>query len=145
VTAICLNAWWIRRQDGGKIYDDQYYNWYFKELSDKVRIVYLTDRETSPVIQESLSPIEIDGFWQKIDGGGFDVHINSNTPISGYFVAKTLDMIGVPTVFDICDDLPHRFRTSTSIPSPLRPLGGFIGRLMLERNIRMIWRISLLF
>jgi len=142
VTALCLNAWWIRKEDGTKLYGEDYYNWYFEDILQKVKVIYLTNRRISPVIQEITSPITIGSLLKKIDAESFDVYINSNAPISGYAVTKYMKHRGIPTIFDIADDLPRRFRTSLYVPSPLRPLSGLIGRWMLRENIKLATKIT---
>ena len=41
----------------------------------------------------------------------------------------------IPTVFDVCDDLPHMIQTSNMTPWLLKYPGKLIGKLMLNKNI----------
>ncbi len=46
-------------------------------------------------------------------------------------------------VYDIADDLPQMIRISPQIPSLLRPMGAFIGRRMMSKNIQVSDRVTL--
>jgi glycosyltransferase involved in cell wall biosynthesis len=69
----------------------------------------------------------------------FDVILNYNTLISGYYVTKKLNL---PMIYDLADDLPEMIANSSQIPILLRPLGRWIGRSMLKRNIAIAKKVT---
>jgi glycosyltransferase involved in cell wall biosynthesis len=124
ITAICINDWWkAGLVDTSKYYQD------FKEVLDNIEIKYITEKKINPFKQELLSPRLIK---LKSSSKGFDVILNYNTLISGYYIAKKLNL---PMIYDLADDLPEMIANSPQIPKFLRPLGRWIGRSMLKKNI----------
>ena len=126
ITALCVNARWL-----GENYDS-----YADKLLKDVKLSYITQKKINPVLQE-FSIIK-----KLKELTGFDVHVNFNSLIAGYFVAKRLKARGIATVFDICDDLPQRIRISPRIPYLLRPQGKLVGRFMLRKNIKLAKSIT---
>jgi glycosyltransferase involved in cell wall biosynthesis len=111
------------------------YNQSFKDLFEKINLYYLSDLQVSPIVQEVLSPATIRSTLDKIDISDYDVHFNYNGMLSGYEIAKSTHSHGIPTIYDIADDLPEMIRTSPQIPSYLRPTGGWIGKAILNKSI----------
>lgn len=142
VTALCLNAWWMKKEDGSRLYGEDYYNWYFDDIKEKVDVTYFSDKEVAPVLQEAIFPLKVNRLLKKVDAERFDLHINSNAINSGYFVARQLNSLGIPTILDIADDLPRRIRTSLYVPSPIRPLAGLMGQVMFNENIKISQKIT---
>jgi len=70
------------------------------------------------------------------------VHFYYNTLISGYYVARWFRTEGLVSVYDIGDDLPAMVRTSPQIAAVLRPLGGFVADIMIERNIKIAQKVT---
>ncbi len=123
ITALCVNAWWL----GGS------YNSYSRELLNDIELSYITKKNLNPVFQEILVSKKLKELT------GFDVHINFNSLMAGYLVSKRTE---IPTVFDICDDLPQRIRTSPRVPYLLRPLSKLVGQFMLKQNINLAKTIT---
>lgn len=114
----------------------------FQLLFDKISIEYFTDKNMSPVKQEVYSIKNIYTILKDMDYETFDLHINYNTLISGYYITRILKKAGIPTIYDIADDLPEMVKTSPQIPPILRPLGGYVANIMIRKNIRASERIS---
>jgi len=131
ITAICINDWWkASLVDTSKYYQD------FKDVLDNIEIKYITEKKISPFKQELLSPR-----LMKLESSDedFDAILNYNTLISGYYVAKKLNL---PMIYDLADDLPEMIANSPQIPILLRPLGRWIGRSMLKRNIVVARKVT---
>ena len=129
ITAICINDWWkAGLVDTSKYYQD------FKEILDNIDIKYITEKKITPFKQELLSPRLI-----KLEScKDFDVLLNSDAPISGYYIAKKLNL---PMIYDLADDVPEMIANSPQIPRLLRPFGKWIGRYMLKRNIAIAKKV----
>lgn len=135
ITILSINDWWKSGQTDMKLYTVG-----FEDMFKRIKIIYLTKRRISPILQEVFSVMAVNKF-KEIDYEYFDVHFNYNTLISGYSIAKKMNSIGINTVYDIADDLPGMIRTSPQIPCFLRPLGGLIGDKMVKKNIEIAKRI----
>jgi glycosyltransferase involved in cell wall biosynthesis len=131
ITVISVNAWWLEEKE------DEF----LKETFKNIRFYYLSDRKINPVLQE-LSVLWGRNFRNRITLKDFDVHINFNSLIAGYSVTKRLKALGIPTIFDICDDLPERIGVSAQIPSFLRPVGKEVGKFMMARSIKVAKKIT---
>lgn len=130
VTAICINDWWkASLVDMNKYYQD------FKDVLDNIELKYITEKRISPFKQEFLSPSLIK--LENIEDD-FDIILNYNTLISGYYIAKKLKL---PMIYDLADDLPEMIASSPQIPIFLRPFGKLIGKIMLKRNITIAKRV----
>lgn len=135
ITILSINDWWKSGQTDMKLYTVG-----FEDMFKRIKIIYLTKRRISPILQEVFSVMAVNKF-KEIDYEYFDVHFNYNTLISGYSIAKKMKSIGINTVYDIADDLAGMIRTSPQIPRFLRPLGGLIGDKMVKKNIEIAKRI----
>ncbi len=114
---------------------------YFGPMFGKIKVIYLTKGESSAVAQQ-LSFRNLGSILREIDLAGFDLHINSQSLIPGYIVARRLRKLGKPTVFDIADDLLERNRKSPIVSSLLRPLIALSGPFILKRNINIATAIT---
>jgi len=129
ITVLSVNAWWLE-----ELQDE-----YLKEALKKIEFFYLSERKINPVFQE-LSVIQNSKiFRNRFNHDAFDVHLNFNSLICGYFTAKKMK---IPTIFDICDDLPERIRISPQIPYLLKHLGRLVGQFMMKNNIKLAERIT---
>lgn len=79
ITVVCINDWWKSSQTNAALYTKG-----LDEIVDNVELIYLTNRKISPIFQEVCSYKTL----RDLDLDKFDVHLNYNTLISGYFVAK---------------------------------------------------------
>ena len=138
ITVLCINDWWKKRWDD-KSAD---YNKDFEESFRRIKIVYLTEKRISPILQEVCSIKSVNRILKKIEYNDFDIHFNYNTLISGYAVSKKMKSVGVNTVYDIADDLPEMIRTSPQVSNLLRPVGRFIGNLALKKNIDISEKVT---
>lgn len=134
VTVLCVNAWWLEERSDR----------YLEECIKHLKLIYLTERKINPVLQELSILNKFDDLDRILDFDSFDVHINLNSLIAGYYITKKLKSYGVPTVFDVADDLPEIIRTSPQIPRSLRPMGKLCGRYLLGKNIKQSDRITLI-
>ena len=138
ITVLSINDWWKAGQADVKAYEQG-----IASILKDVNIVYFTNYKLSPYLQETFSVAVLGRLLSKADYSSFDVHLNYSTLISGYFVAKKLKSLGIPTIYDIADDLPQMIRVSPQIPSLLRPVGAFIGNYMMSKNIQISDRVTL--
>jgi glycosyltransferase involved in cell wall biosynthesis len=129
VTVLCVNAWWLKERK-----DD-----YLKEALGNIKLFYLSERRINPVLQELSVVRNSNIFRNRFNHDEFDVHLNFNSLIAGYFIAKR---IKIPTIFDICDDLPERIRASPQIPYLLKPLGKVVGGYMMAMTIKLATGIT---
>lgn len=136
ITVLSINDWWKAKQTNVKLYSPS-----FKATFQAINIKYLTEYRLSPILQEIFSAVALNKILKQIDSAKFDVHLNYNTLISGYFVAKKLKSARINTIYDMADDLPEMIRNSPQIPSVLRPLGKLVGTIMVGRNIRLSQKI----
>ncbi len=134
---ISVNDWWKARQT-----DTALYNLAFRDVLQNVQIEYFTKRKISPILQEIFSTATLGKVLKEIDYRSFDVHLNYGALVSGYFVAKKLKSVGINTVFDIADDNPQMIRVSPQIPAILRPLGGIVGDIMFNKNIKIATKVT---
>jgi len=137
ISVLSVNDWWKAGQT-----DTQIYTQGLEDVTEGVYTEYFTQRKISPILQELTSVVSIGRILGNINSNGFDVHLNYNSLISGYFVARRLRSIGVKTVYDIADDLPQMIRVSPQIPGIARPAGKFIGKMMLSKNIGISSRVT---
>jgi|AGTN01.2.fsa_nt_gi Glycosyltransferase len=130
ITVLCINDWWKASKTNAQLYvqgsDDFFHN---------VEIRYYTNRKISPILQELFSFIAIN---RMMDLKQYDIHINYNTMLSGYYVSKKVS----PTIFDVADDLPEMVRLSPQVPLPLRPFGAMLSRVVFKSNIRNARKIT---
>lgn len=105
-----------------------------QELIKKIKIYYLDETGAGATKQEILSAFKINKILALI--GEVDVHFCYNSLILGLFVIDIMKRRGVPTVYDLADDLPDMIRTSPQIPKLLRSLAGFVGKIVLNLNLK---------
>ncbi|OEC86677.1 hypothetical protein A9507_09485 [Methanobacterium sp. A39] len=127
INLFCGNAWWLEDSS------DQY----LKDTLKDIKIDYFSQKKRNSIIQEILAKKNLDKL--NLDLNSFDIHINFNSFIAGYNVAKKIE---APTVFDICDDLIDWISISPQIPYLIKPLGKIIGSSMLKRNINISSQIT---
>ena len=120
INLFCGNAWWLEDSN------DQY----LKNIFKNIKVDYFTQNKRNSIIQEIVAKRNLNKL--DIDLDSFDIHINFNSFIAGYNIAKTIE---APTVFDICDDLVDWISISPQIPTLIKPIGKIIGSLMINRNI----------
>ncbi len=137
VTVLSINDWWKNSQT-----DVRQYQLGVEDILRGVDIRYFTARKIRPYLQEVFSVATVNSTLKEIDCTRFDVHLNYNTLISGYYVARRLRAAGIVTIYDIADDLPAMVRTSPQIAAVLRPLGGFVADIMIERNIKIAQKVT---
>jgi glycosyltransferase involved in cell wall biosynthesis len=128
ITVLSINDWWKGKQDNLEFYSRE-----FDDIFERIKNIYLTKNKINPILQEVLSKKKV----KEVCKEGFDVHLNYNTFYSGYEAAKR-----IPTAFDIADDLSAMIRKSPQITPLLRPLGGFLGDIIMQKNISKSKKIS---
>ncbi len=137
VTVLSVNDYWKANQTNTKLYLRG-----FEDILHNVNIEYFTQRKISPVFQEVLSIATLGKILERIHYRRFDVHLNYNSLISGYFVARKLESIGVGTIYDIADDLPEMVANSPQIPKCFRFLGKRIAKNILKKNIAISKKVT---
>ena len=129
VTVLSINDWWKGEQDNLDAYSSE-----FDDVFKRVDYFYLTDKKVSPILQELFFRKKVKEILKEED---FDVHLNYNTLLSGYIVAKK-----IKTVYDMADDLGAMIKESPQIPRALRPFGGVLGDFMVRRNIESADKVT---
>ena len=135
ITVVSINDWWKGRQHNFKEYSREW-----EDILKKIEIIYITHKKTSPILQETL--YSYPAVRRLLKDNSFDVHLNYNSITLGYFATKALLKRGVPTIFDLADDLIGMIRESVQIPGPLRPLGAKIGEFVVGKNIKLSRKIT---
>jgi len=130
ITVLSINDWWKSGQTDVKLYNED-----FRDMFEKIDILYLTNKKISPIFQEIFSIINSPN---KLDGK-FDIHLNYASFICGYSIAKKTH---IPTVYDIADDWVEMTRKSPQIPSILRPTGASLLRIIVQKNIKISTKIT---
>lgn len=138
ITVLSINDWWKASWDERSIdYSDD-----FKYLFDNIEYSYLTDKKISPVLQDVLSIVKSDYLKDTLRKDDYDIHLSYNCLCCGYVAAKYLNSKNVNTIYDIADNLPEMARTSPQIPIFLRPLGGLMSEIVLQKNIQSARKIT---
>jgi glycosyltransferase involved in cell wall biosynthesis len=122
VTVFCVNAWWLPERP------DEY----LLALIDKLDISYVTDQKINPVLQELCLAHK---FSDRIDKGSFEIYLNVNCLIAGYIVTQKMKRRGIPTIFDIGDDLPKKVKVAPQIPPVLKPAGYTLANSLFKKCI----------
>lgn len=121
ITVLSVNAWWLdEKKDSKAMLKDIYY-------------FYITNKKLHPVIQEIYGILK----YKKFNINEFDVLINFNSLLLGYFMSKKMISAEKKVVFDICDDIPETIYNSQRIPSVLKPLARVISRFAMKRNVEI--------
>lgn len=107
VSILSVNDFWKASQTNTALYLQG-----FEEILQNINIGYFSQRKMSPILQEITSMVTASKLLDKVDWRKIDVHLNYNSLLSGYFVARRMKSIGVETVYDIAD---------CSLPLPLFP------------------------
>jgi glycosyltransferase involved in cell wall biosynthesis len=144
VTALCLNAWWMTRPDGSLLYGDDYYKQYFTALKEKAKVVHFAKAGVRPFLQEISFARHAGDVLGAIGARQMDVHLNCGTHLSGYAVGRKMKRWGIPTVFDVYDDLPERARMSPQVPGPLRYLGWLVALWAYRKNMGLADRVTVI-
>ena len=144
VTALCLNAWWMTRPDGSLLYGDDYYKQYFTDLKEKVKVIHFAKAGVRPFLQEMSFARRAGDVLEAIGARNMDVHLNCGTHISGYAVGRKMKQWGIPTVFDVYDDLPERARMSPQVPGPLKYLGWLVALWAYRKNMGLADRVTVI-
>jgi len=130
VTVVCPRDTWR----GSQVDVEEYAN-DLLEMSS-VECIYLsTSNPISPTVQEVLS----EGLLRAgtgIDYSDYDIHLDYNTFFLGQAVARRTSQLGIPTVYDLADDLPAMLRESDQVPNIVAPIVERIGDSVVRRKIR---------
>lgn len=132
VIVLCVNAWWLKEREDK----------YLEESLKNVKILYATKKKINPVMQEILAIAKANSILRGYHLKDFDLHLNFNSLIFGYFISRRMKKKGIPTVFDICDDLINWVRISSQVPAALKPVGSIIAKYLLNRNIEVATKIT---
>jgi glycosyltransferase involved in cell wall biosynthesis len=136
VTVLSIRDWWKAQQT-----DVSQYNHSLEGVWQRVDVQYFVNYKISPIVQELLSVVTIGRILHKLDH--FDVHLNYNTLVSGFYTALRLKAKGTGTVYDLADDLPAMIGASPQISPLLRPLGGSFAWLMVRLNLALSEKATL--
>lgn len=107
---------------------------------ESVEVVYLTERSVPMMAQEVLS----EGFLRglDVDYGSYDVHLDYSTLFLGEAVGRRARRAGVPTLYDLMDDVVAMVRESPQLRWPLGEVGAVAARTLLRRNVRRADRVT---
>ncbi len=125
IVAICTKAWNLEKNS----------DLYLNKILGNIKMIYLTDARLSSVRQEFLPILSTHPTMNPEFLHQFDVHINFNSLISGYFRTRKMSGMGIPSVFDICDDLVDWVGLSPQVPPVLKPLGKATAKLLLSKTV----------
>ncbi len=142
VTVLCLNAWWLEDGRPGSCGPEYHSDPYFQEMFERTRILYLSRGRVPPVVQEFTSLRTLQPLLAEVDYATCDVHVNYSNLIAGYFVARKARRLGIPTVFDIADDLPRRMATSPQVPRLARGPARLVTDIMLRANVKVASKVT---
>jgi glycosyltransferase involved in cell wall biosynthesis len=135
---VSINDWWKAGQTDVSLYGG------FEDILCKVNIEYLTQHKINPVYQELSSIFTMGKTLDRIHFQQFDVHLNYNSLMSGYFAAEKLKHSGIKTIYDVADDLPTMVSSSPQIPVLLRPVGKLLGTIAFSRNVALADRVTII-
>lgn len=107
---------------------------------DNVEVIYLTERGVPMMAQEVLSEALLRG--HDIDYGSYDVHFDYSTLFLGEAVHRRAARAGVPTLYDLMDDVIAMVRESPQLRWPLGHVGAAAARRLLRRNLDRADRIT---
>ena len=142
VTVLCLNAWWLDKGEAGTHSDWPCGDPSFREMFARTRILYLGERRIPPVLQEFTCLRTLDSLLRTVQYASFDVHVNYSSLVAGYFVARKVRDRGIPTVFDVADDLPRRLGRSPQVPRFLRPPARLVADFMFDANVGLASEVT---
>jgi glycosyltransferase involved in cell wall biosynthesis len=125
ITVLSVNAWWLEEKR----------DHYLEECVNNLDFVYLTEKKISPVLQEISILHQFEQLDKNYNFDKYNLHLNFNSLIAGYYVSKRLRSKKIPTVFDIADDLPGMIKSSPQIPYLLRSIGYYFGSYMFDKCI----------
>lgn len=129
ITVFGIQDYWRAKQVQSSLYASG-----FEKLLARIKIVPYTAKRVSPVLQEALGARNARRLIA--EHGPFDVHFDYNTLLSGGAFSKRFAKLGVPTVYDLADDLVAMVRESPQIPKLARPAGGLFAHRALNGNLR---------
>lgn len=142
VTVACMNAWWLENAGPQDARDEHISDPFFKDLFERIEVVYLSERRYAPVLQQ-LAPLPgLSALLSRIDLPCYDVHVNYCDLLAGYSVSRAAKRMGIPTVFDIADDLPNSFALSPRVPRVLGPLSRHVARILLTANANLAAKVT---
>ena len=137
VTVLSVNDWWKAGKTNAGLYTQG-----VKDMLSGINLKYFTQSRINPVYQELISVATLGKILEGIQYRRFNVHLNYNSLVSGYFVAKKMGAAGIKTVYDIADDLQAMIRSSPQIPTPLRPIAALAAKVALKKNISVAERVT---
>jgi len=137
ITVISVNDWWKEEQVNIENYNED-----FRDILNKIEVIKLTDKKMKPIFQELTSFRCVPKILKDLGYEDFDSHLNYNTIMFGYFIAKKMASAGIGTVYDLADDLPEMIRSSPQINPFLRGFGYLLGKAMLRENIRISKKVT---
>ena len=127
ITVVCVKAWWL----------EQLQDKYLDNCLANIDLKYATDKRINSVFQEALI-VKKYAFNSSLRQE-FDVLFSFHNLIAAYFVCKRSQ---IHMVYDICDEMPEYIGVSAHVPRVLKPLGKYIGRQMLNKNINISQKIT---
>jgi glycosyltransferase involved in cell wall biosynthesis len=98
-----------------------------------VEVVALSELSLPTTVQEGAAELFVP--FLDVDYGSFDVHFDYNSLGLGVGVGRRARRAGVPTVYDLADDVVAMARESPQLPGLLRPAAGVAAGLAVRRNV----------
>jgi glycosyltransferase involved in cell wall biosynthesis len=129
VTVLCTDVWWLERVSDP----------FLEETFKGVELLRTSRRRTNSIFQELAFCAGYGHFTREHPLSEYDLHLNLNSPIAGYFITR---QTGITTIFDIFDDLVEWVKISPQIPPVMKPFGGLIGRMLLDKNVHTAKRVT---
>lgn len=126
ITVLSINAWWL----------DDIKDKYLDECLKNIKILYV-NKKWHPILQEIY--IMKDFFLKSINVNDFDLIISFHELIVTSFLSK---FYCIPSVFDICDDVPKYISSSPQIPFLLRFFSSKVGKYFFLENIESCSKVT---
>lgn len=128
ITVLSVNAWWLEDNN------DEY----LVNSLNGINYNYISNKRINPTFQELFFIKNI----KTSEISNYDLHLNFNSMIMGYFITKKMKKLGIPTVFDICDDLPEIIKNSSRLPKFSRSISSIVAKYLMNRIVELSCKIT---
>ena len=132
VDVVSTFAWWLQDR-GTHLYGPDYGRGVLTEAVGRAKIRYLSQRETSPVVQELISVANCQGLLGSLDAESYDLLLNYNSVLSGLAFSRI--MKATPMLTDLADDVASMVAKSWAVPGLLRPLAYAFSRYTISQAV----------
>lgn len=96
----------------------------------------------SPRNQELAAVMTIPRILRELRAADYDLHFNYNSLLAGWRVEQSLASWGVPTIYDLADDLPAMVAESAFLPGWLRPAARVVATKVVRANANLATKVT---